>query len=95
MDNNAFPGEQSPFMSQEMTERLELFLSSYGAVAGKTHFGCSELIGTAIARLDAIAAWTEEFVRSHGNTALADHAVMYRNHSQWLFSWGDLREQSR
>jgi hypothetical protein len=84
----AIPGDQSPFGFPQMSERLETFLSSYGPVGGR-QFGRSELIRTTIERLHAIATWTEEFVRSHGNAALADHPAMYRSHARWLGSWSD------
>lgn len=77
-------GERSPFGLPAMTERLELFLNSYGAVDGRERFGGSELIRATVDRLLAIAAWTEEFARSSGNAALADHATMYRSHARWL-----------
>ena len=68
--NIAIPGDKSPFDVLGMTERLKLFLSSYGEAGGQARIGCSELIGTTIERLNAIATWTEEFVRSHGNAEL-------------------------
>jgi aminoglycoside phosphotransferase (APT) family kinase protein len=84
--DDAIPGVKSPFGVLKMKERLELFLSGYGAVGGQTRFGCAELMGATIERLNAIAAWTEEFVRSHGNAALADHPALYRSHARWLGS---------
>jgi hypothetical protein len=84
----AIPGDRSPFGIREMNERLKLFLTRYGAGDDKARFGGSELILTAIDRLHAIAAWTEDFVRSNGNPALADHPAMYRGHARWLGSLG-------
>lgn len=92
--DNTIPGERSPFEVTGMTERLKSFLTSYGAVDGMARFGCSELIRTTIDRLHAIAAWTEDFVRSKGAAALADHPAMYRGHARWLGSWSDAGEQS-
>jgi hypothetical protein len=85
----AIPGDQSPFGLPDMTARMDIFLSSYGPVGEMARFGRSELIGVAIERLNAIAAWTEEFVRRNGNPALADHPAMYRSHARWLESWND------
>ena len=93
--NNSISGDKSPFEVLGMTARLKLFLSSYGAVRGLAPIGCSELIGTTIGRLNAIASWTEEFVRSQGNAALADQPAMYRDHARWLSSWRDSGEQSQ
>lgn len=87
--HEAIPGEKSPFEAPRMKERLDLFLSNYGAVEGREAFGRSGLIEAAIGRLNAIAAWTEEFARSQGNTVLADHPAMYRSHARWLGSWRD------
>jgi hypothetical protein len=84
--DTAIRGERSPFDVPEMDARLELFLSSYGSRDGQARFGPSELIRTAIERLQAIAAWTEDFARSNGAAALADHAAMYRSHARWLGS---------
>jgi hypothetical protein len=84
---SAFPGEKSPFEAQAMEERMRLFLSSYGAIGGAAPYASSRLIAVAIERLNAIAAWTEEFARNHGNSALAGHAAMYRGHARWLGSW--------
>jgi hypothetical protein len=83
------PGDSSPFGIPEMHERLKLFLARYGAGDDKARIGDSELIRATIDRLHAIAAWTEDFVRSNGNAALADHPAMYRSHAQWLgsLSW--------
>jgi hypothetical protein len=88
---NAIPGDQSPFGAPQMSARLELFLSSYQSGDDDARFGCSELIRTAIDRLHAIAAWTEEFARGKGNAKLADHAVMYRGHARWLGSLAPLK----
>jgi aminoglycoside phosphotransferase (APT) family kinase protein len=85
----AIPGERSPFKGPEMSERLNSFLASYGMGDNVARFGCSEIIRTAIDRLLAIAAWTEERVRSNGNSALANHPAMYRGHAQWLGKWVD------
>ncbi len=83
---DVIPGDKSPFQASVMADRLELFLATYGAVGGKVQYSCSDLIRTAIDRLNAIAAWTEERVRSHGVAALSEHAAMYRNHARWLNS---------
>lgn len=85
----AIPGDKSPFQAPALTERLELFLESYGAVGGKPRYGRSDLIRTTIDRLHAIAAWTEDFVRNQGAAALADHPAMYRGHARWLGSWSE------
>jgi aminoglycoside phosphotransferase (APT) family kinase protein len=84
--DHAIPGDESPFDTREMVERLEIFLAGYGEAGGAPRFSCSELFPTTIERLDALATWTEEFVRSHGNAALADHPAMYRGHARWLRS---------
>lgn len=83
---DAFSGERSPFAIPRMRERLELFLTGYGAGDDISRFGFTDVILTAIDRLHAIAAWTEDFVRSNGASALSDHARMYRSHAQWLRS---------
>lgn len=83
----AISGERSPFEAALMKERLGLFLAGYGAGDARAPFADSELIRTAIDRLHAIAAWTEDFARGHGNAALAGHALMYRSHARWLGSW--------
>jgi hypothetical protein len=85
--DGSLPGGSSPFARREMADRLEFFLSIYGPVGGWGPYGSSELIGIAIQRLLAIAAWTEEFVRSQGKATLASHPAMYRGHARWLGSW--------
>lgn len=84
--DNAIPGDRSPFVVPEMHERLKMFLDGYEVGDGAARFGCADLIRTAIDRLHAIAAWTEDFARNNGNAALAEHAVMYRGHARWLGS---------
>jgi Phosphotransferase enzyme family len=85
----AIPGEKSHFGIPEMMERLGVFLSAYDSAGGRSAPGRDGLIGAAIDRLHAIAAWTEDFIRGGGNAALADHAAMYRGHARWL---GSLRD---
>lgn len=81
---DAVPGDKSPFGIPGMIERLDLFLSGYGAVGGRPAAGRAELLRATTERLHAIAAWTEEFVRGGGKAGLADHAAMYRAHARWL-----------
>ncbi len=83
----AISGDRSPFEAARMHERLGLFLAGYASGDASARFGGSELIRTAIDRLHAIAAWTEDFARGNGNAALAGHAAMYRGHARWLGSW--------
>lgn len=71
-----------------MHERLKSFLTGYEAGDGVARFGCAELLRAAIDRLHAIAAWTEDFVRSNGAATLAEHPAMYRSHARWLASLG-------
>jgi hypothetical protein len=85
--DNPVPGERSPFQVAGMMERLESFLTRYGAVHGGARFGNSELIRAAVDRLHAIAAWTEEFARGKSASPLVGHAAMYRGHARWLGSW--------
>lgn len=82
--DDAITGDKSPFKRPAMVARLEFFLAGYGAVGGSARYGCAELIRTTIDRLHAIAAWTDEYVRSNGAVALMDHPAMYRNHARWL-----------
>lgn len=84
--DNTVPGERSPFDVPAMYARLNLFLATYSGDDDAARFGCSELILTAINRLHAIAAWTEDFARGNGNATLAGHAAMYRSHARWLGS---------
>ena len=83
-------GEKSPFEATVMAERLKLFLAAYGAVGGLGGYHGSDLIRTTIDRLNALAEWTENHVRSQGAAALAEHAVMYRSHARWLGSPGSI-----
>lgn len=78
-------GDKSPFEEAVMAERLRMFLACYGE-AGGSPYGWQELIRTAIDRLHALAAWTEEHARRSGAAALEDHAEMYRGHARWLGS---------
>ena len=82
----SIPGEKSPFEAPVMYARLKSFLSGYAAGEGEARFQPAELIRTAIERLHALAAWTEDFARGQGAAALAEHAAMYRGHAQWLNS---------
>ena len=84
--DKTIPGDRSPFDIPAMHDRLELFLASYEAGNGVARVGRSELLRTAVDRLHALAAWTEDFARSNGNATLADHAAMYRGHALWLGS---------
>lgn len=81
-----FPGERSPFGVTEMHERLNFFLERYAGAGGRIRFESSQLIRTAIDRLLALAAWTEDFVHKGGGVALVQHAAMYRSHAGWLAS---------
>lgn len=80
------PGDKSPFEASVMAQRLELFLASYGSARERTRYRSSDLMRTAVDRLNALAAWTEEHARNHGLAALAEHAAMYRGHARWLSS---------
>lgn len=82
----AITGDRSLFDLKCMHARLDLFLDAYAAGDDAVRFGSSALIRATEGRLQAIAAWTEDFARRNGAAALADHAVMYRGHARWLGS---------
>ncbi|MEO7955473.1 MAG: phosphotransferase [Fibrobacteria bacterium] len=92
--DDANSGDKSPFEAPMMAARLECFLACYGAVEGTARYGSGDLIRVTIERLHALAAWTEEFVRSNRVVALADHPAIYRSHARWLQTWSESSEPS-
>jgi hypothetical protein len=88
---HGIPGEKSPFEASVMAQRLEAFLAAYGPVGGSARIRGADLVRTAIDRLHAIAAWTEEHARNHGIAGIADHPALYRGHAGWLEAWKEKR----
>ncbi len=76
--------ERSPFNVAEIGSRLHTFLAAYAANSAELRYSRDIVIDTAMARLEAAAAWTANHAMKSGDSALENHARMYRAHAQWM-----------
>jgi hypothetical protein len=75
-----------PFPPATMARRLQIFLEAYGATEPRVPIDIPRILTTTADRLEALASWTEEHVRTNGVVALEAHPAMYRDHARWLRS---------
>ena len=74
----------SPYSKSEINSRIEIFLDAYAKDGNEFRYDRNELLKVMVERLKAISEWTRNYAQNTSNAALANNAVMYEKHSQWI-----------
>ena len=79
---------RSPFDVDHMRARLALFVDAYCG-RDKNLVAANEVLQTATRRLDAMVDWIREWTQTHLNSRLAQNAINYAAHRDWLAAVAD------
>ena len=76
--------DMSPFDSEEVLGRLEIFLGTYSEGNPDVRFQIKDLLQVMTERLMAISEWTRNHAQKSTNASLMKNAEMYASHSKWI-----------
>ena len=76
--------ECSPFDTDEMNQRMEVFLQAYAMKSPTYTYTREELLSVITKRLLAISEWTRNYAEETNQAALMANAFMYKRHAVWV-----------